>query len=339
MSATNSTANYNLPVFLATDKPAWLTDWNGAMNAIDTAIHTAQATADGAQTTAGTATADIATINASLSTITSNISSLTQTVNGNTGSINTINSLIGNGQPTTEDKTLIGAINEIYAMIGGGTELEAENVTYDNTSSGLVSDDVQGAIDELHNSSNIAYDNTLSGLNATNVKSAIDELAVGGGGGAYDLNITAHTGNVTITNLLDPATQTGVGTGTDGRSVLRYAFNDDYSIGKIYGYLYLSIMGSGAGSGLTLGDWSDIATLTIPNMPAMTNSFNIEVGADLALSSGNTYNYESVAYRMKVNTNGTITLQVYVDGLSAVIPARMYMAFPACLYFISEFGD
>lgn len=149
MSATNSTANYSLPVFLATDKPAWLTDWNGAMNAIDTAIHTAQATADGAQTTAGTATADIATINASLSTITSNITSLTTTVNGNTGSINTINSLIGNGQPTTEDKTLIGAINEIYAMIGGGTSVTADVVSYDNTTSGLTADDVQEAIDEI----------------------------------------------------------------------------------------------------------------------------------------------------------------------------------------------
>lgn len=149
MSATNSTPNYELPVFLATDKPAWLTDWNGAMQAIDTAIHEAQSTADGAQTTAGTATVDIATINASLSTITSNITSLTTTVNGNTGSINTINSLIGNGQPTTEDKTLIGAINEIYAMIGGGSSVTADVVSYDNTSSGLSADNVQDALDEI----------------------------------------------------------------------------------------------------------------------------------------------------------------------------------------------
>ena len=151
MSATNATANYELPVFLATDKPAWLTDWNGAMNAIDTAIHTAQSTADGAQTTASTATTDIATINSSLSTITSNITSLTTTVNGNTGAINTINSLIGNGLPTTDDKTIIGAINEIYAMItgGGSTEIQASNVSYDNTTSGLTADDVQEAIDEI----------------------------------------------------------------------------------------------------------------------------------------------------------------------------------------------
>lgn len=149
MSATNSTANYELPIFLATDKPAWLTDWNGAINAIDTAIHTAQSTADGAQTTAGTCVADIATINTSLTTITGNITSLTTTVNGNTGAINTINSLIGNGQPTTEDKTIIGAINEIYAMIGGGSTVTADVVTYDNTTSGLTGTNVQDAIDEV----------------------------------------------------------------------------------------------------------------------------------------------------------------------------------------------
>lgn len=38
MSATNETTNYNLPLFIGTDKPSWLGDFNGAMNAIDTAI-------------------------------------------------------------------------------------------------------------------------------------------------------------------------------------------------------------------------------------------------------------------------------------------------------------
>ena len=35
MSATNATTNYSLPLFIGTDKPAWLVDWNGAMTAID----------------------------------------------------------------------------------------------------------------------------------------------------------------------------------------------------------------------------------------------------------------------------------------------------------------
>lgn len=35
MSSTNHTANYNLPQFVGTDKPAWLGDINPAMTAID----------------------------------------------------------------------------------------------------------------------------------------------------------------------------------------------------------------------------------------------------------------------------------------------------------------
>lgn len=39
MSATNKTANYELPEFVGTDKPSWLTDFNGAMTKIDAALH------------------------------------------------------------------------------------------------------------------------------------------------------------------------------------------------------------------------------------------------------------------------------------------------------------
>ena len=49
MGHTNSTPNYNLPQFLTTDKPAWLTDINGAMLAIDTGIDAAKDAADAAQ--------------------------------------------------------------------------------------------------------------------------------------------------------------------------------------------------------------------------------------------------------------------------------------------------
>lgn len=149
MSATNATTNYSLPIFQATDKPAWLTDWNGAMGDIDTAIKAAQTAADNAQTTANTATGDISTINSSINTINSSLTSLTTNVNTNTGAINTINSLIGNGTPTTTDQTIIGAINELHAEIGGGSAVVASAVQYTNTTSGLTATDVQAAIDEV----------------------------------------------------------------------------------------------------------------------------------------------------------------------------------------------
>ena len=87
MSATNHTTNYNLPIYIATDKPKYLTDFNNAMQTIDTVIkgvadsipdnvteiqeqltqttqtaNTAKSTADTAKSTADTAksTADTA---------------------------------------------------------------------------------------------------------------------------------------------------------------------------------------------------------------------------------------------------------------------------------------
>ena len=149
MSATNSTPTISLPLFIGTDKPAWLTDWNGAMNTIDGAIATLQTAEGGTATALASLSQSVEALSGTVSQHTTSLQTITTAVAGNTGSINTINSLIGNGQPTTEDKTIIGAINEIYADIGGGTGVAAADVTYDNTSSGLTADDVQEAIDEL----------------------------------------------------------------------------------------------------------------------------------------------------------------------------------------------
>ena len=37
-NATNRTANYRLPKFIASDKPAWLVDWNNTMDELDRII-------------------------------------------------------------------------------------------------------------------------------------------------------------------------------------------------------------------------------------------------------------------------------------------------------------
>lgn len=117
MSATNHTTNYELPVFIGTDKPAWLVDWNSAMNAIDTAIKQAETKADTAGTDIGSIQSDIITINSSLTTLNGAVSQLRIDTNANTGAINTIQELIGNGTPTTTDHTIIGAINEINGKV------------------------------------------------------------------------------------------------------------------------------------------------------------------------------------------------------------------------------
>lgn len=123
MSATNQTAVYGLPIFLGTDVPSWLTDWNGAMGDIDTAIAAAKAAADAAASTAGTAATDIVTINGQITSLQNTVGTHTTQIGTISGNINTINSLIGNGTPTTTDQTIIGAINELHADQGDLADL------------------------------------------------------------------------------------------------------------------------------------------------------------------------------------------------------------------------
>ena len=138
MSATNHTTNYEFPIFIGTDKPAWLVDWNGAMTAIDTAIHTAEGKADQAGTDIGGIESSITTINSTLTSINNAVSQLRIDTNANTGSINTITSLIGNGEPTTTDKTLIGAINELDSDHDFELKASSATVTIGSTMSGTV---------------------------------------------------------------------------------------------------------------------------------------------------------------------------------------------------------
>lgn len=120
MGATNTTANYNLSQFIGTDKPAWLQDYNGDMLKIDTGINAAKVAADGAQNAASAAQNDANTANNAITnTINPAIAGLNTTVGNQAGAINTIQSLIGNGTPTTTDQTIIGAINELHADITG----------------------------------------------------------------------------------------------------------------------------------------------------------------------------------------------------------------------------
>lgn len=115
MGSTNLTPNYELSQFIGTDKPAWLQDYNGDMLKIDTGIAGAKTAADNAQSAADGAQGDATTALNSIADINIELGTVENTLSTATGNINTINSLIGNGTPTTTDKTLIGAINELHA--------------------------------------------------------------------------------------------------------------------------------------------------------------------------------------------------------------------------------
>lgn len=117
MGATNHTTYYELSQFIGTDKPAWLQDYNGDMTKIDAGIKEAKNAADDADTAASNAQGDATDALNAIETINTTLGTIEDTLGTATGNISTINSLIGNGTPTTSDQTIIGAINGIEGAI------------------------------------------------------------------------------------------------------------------------------------------------------------------------------------------------------------------------------
>ena len=172
MSATNATTNYALPIFIGTDKPAWLVDWNSAMTAIDAAIKGVDTDVQAAVVDVSGLTSTVASHTSSIATITGQITVINNNLNTATGNINTINSLIGNGTPTTTDQTLIGAINELHANQGDLSQLQ----TTDKSSLVAAINEILGGGQGIISASIVSYSNTASGLSASNVQNAIDEV-------------------------------------------------------------------------------------------------------------------------------------------------------------------
>lgn len=126
MGYTNTTTHYLLPQYVATDKPKYLTDFNETMVAIDTQMYTnaqAVATADGkavaAKEVADGAVSSIGTLNEQINGDPQDPTDtgLNGQVSDNKTDIETMQSLIGNGTPTTSNQTIIGAINGLEGAV------------------------------------------------------------------------------------------------------------------------------------------------------------------------------------------------------------------------------
>lgn len=104
MASTNKTTHYELNQYVGTDKPTYLTDYNGDMLAIDTGIYNAQTKADSAYSSAGIADGKAGDAQTTANT------ALTSAGTANTN-IGTMANL-----ETTEKSSLVGAINEVNSF-------------------------------------------------------------------------------------------------------------------------------------------------------------------------------------------------------------------------------
>lgn len=211
---TNQTVNYALSQFIGTDIPNPLTDYNGDMVKIDTAIKNVAdaSTTDRddiaalkvqngsetldttAQTLSGavnelnggygdvntrltTAEGKITADEGTLATVVGNVSTLA-------GKVSAVETKVGTAVLTTTASDLSGAVNELDADIA--TE-DGKIVALQNQNGNEVlqttAQTLSGAINELFNkpagavsADDVSYDNSDSGITATNVQDAIDEV-------------------------------------------------------------------------------------------------------------------------------------------------------------------
>jgi chaperonin cofactor prefoldin len=132
---------------------------------------------------------DISTLQTQMSTATSNITTLNTSVAGlqtevaskaSATAVDNLTAKVGTGNLATVAQNCVDAINEVNAKIPEGGNVEADDVVYDNTGSGLTATNVQSAIDEVlgkMNSEAIAhYDAT--GNTATDTTAMIEALKV-----------------------------------------------------------------------------------------------------------------------------------------------------------------
>lgn len=101
---------------------------------------------------------DISTLQTQMSTATGNITTLNTSVAGlqtemagkaSATALNNLTTKVGTGNLNTTAQNCVDAINEVLAEIPSGGSVSADDVTYDNTDSGLTATNVQDAIDEV----------------------------------------------------------------------------------------------------------------------------------------------------------------------------------------------
>lgn len=99
MGYTNKTSHYELPQWIAGDKPSWLGDMNTAMLNIDTAIAGADASASAAESSAAAANAQVQAQETKITKNTTDIKALTENLADTQGEVNNVKTIAEGALP------------------------------------------------------------------------------------------------------------------------------------------------------------------------------------------------------------------------------------------------
>lgn len=175
MSHTNSTTNYNLPQFVGTDKPAWLTDINGAFSSIDTAIKGAKDVADTGSASATSALNKIG-----------DLTSLTTTAKTDVvAAVNEVKSDAGTAQTTAN--TAIGSANATATALNTFEQkFNLTNITDGNLNNTTVTGVVRNYLKLAQNSDGSIF--KMYGRFQINPNSSATRSAIAGMSGYYGVD-------------------------------------------------------------------------------------------------------------------------------------------------------
>lgn len=113
MAHTNSTTNYELPLFTGTDKPSWLNDFNGAMTAIDAQMKSNDDAAAAADTKAEAAAGGV-------SGLTSRMTTAEDDIDAVEGAVGTLSQDVSDLQTAVATEPYIKAGDEITVWGASG---------------------------------------------------------------------------------------------------------------------------------------------------------------------------------------------------------------------------
>lgn len=263
MSATQRTENYNLPIFIETDKPAWLVDFNGAMRSIDAQMK------------------------------------------ANAEAIATKSPIL-----TFQDTSEID-----FTKTGDIVTANLQSAITDKVGRALVTPLAPPTAEEIV---------------AINTNGNQDVLGVGSGliieNGQIETEIDMNLSNlITLPSSGYTARPGTSGTGSLSGS-LTAALNDDRSIGKIYGGLYVTGAAANADYGYTIG-------LQV-EAPADGQQYLIDAGVAYTKNASGTVVYLGTAYLFILGDGAVVAYT-----RSGNVGGNIWMRFDPNIYYFKNFGD
>lgn len=209
VNASNGTDNYNLPLFIATDKPAWLLDWNSAMMGIDSLLkqidnkaNLSDTELDALKVQIESANIAISGLQESVTALTTNVSTLTTDVTQAKKDIDTMQETVV--QLTESVKTLETKVNANNANL---TKIRDNILTNDSSRMHIANvDDIDSKLIVINNldaegagyvlfnvkgNDNVSLGTTLLTLNFSDIfNNEIFTTQTAFGGGTYNVRFT-----------------------------------------------------------------------------------------------------------------------------------------------------